>query len=56
MNEDSTSSGTPAYGARIAYVDPAGFIYWQKLTNTQKEFTLHYGDLDTTLNQAQVGP
>jgi hypothetical protein len=27
MNEASTSSGTPAYGARIAYVDPAGFTY-----------------------------
>ncbi|PTD04598.1 hypothetical protein HYE67_003310 [Fusarium culmorum] len=26
---------------------------WRK---DRKEFTLHYGDLDTTLNQAQVGP
>lgn len=34
----------------------AEIFQWQKLTNEKKEFTLHYGDLDTTLNQAQVGP
>ncbi|KAH7189462.1 uncharacterized protein B0J16DRAFT_339689 [Fusarium flagelliforme] len=28
-------------------------VLWRK---DRKEFTLHYGDLDTTLNQAQVGP
>lgn len=28
----------------------------QKLILVQREFTLHYGDLDTTLNQAPIVP
>lgn len=32
-------------------------LWIQMLTqSTQREFTLHYGDLDTTLNQAPVVP
>ncbi|KAF5020986.1 hypothetical protein F66182_6967 [Fusarium sp. NRRL 66182] len=34
------------------------YIVWDTASwrKERREFTLHYGDLDTTLNQAQVGP